>query len=106
MYHLSGDLCSHSVYFFKNAYIFKAVVSLCDLSDFLLLRSEAQNRTELIGQLQFVYRNEKKGARRVKKTGKICTLLNHIFKTLLIRVILGHKSLVALIGTFTMAVSN
>lgn len=92
MYHLSGDLCSHSVYFFKNAYIFKAVVSLRDLSDFLLLRSEAQNRIELIGQLQFVYRNKKKkGAWRVKKPGKICTLLNHIFKTLLIRVILGHK---------------
>lgn len=48
------------MYFFKNAYIFKAVVSLRDLSDFLLLRSEAQNRIELIGQLQFVYRNEKK----------------------------------------------
>lgn len=70
MYHLSGDLCSHFVYFFKNAYIFKVVVSLHDLSDFLLLRSEAQNRIELIGQLQFVYKMKKKEHGGLKKQAR------------------------------------
>lgn len=106
IYRLWSDLCSHFEYFFQECPCFQSGCQPARLEQFVIVMLRGFEQNGAHRSVTVCLLNEKRERGGLKDQSIAAPLLNRIFEALLIRVSLGHKSLVALIGPFTVAVSN